>query len=319
MARPLNPNINVREATAEDLGEILEVCGSALGWSDPEFDRRLFTWKHLDNAFGKSLLLVAEDETGILAVRPFLRWRFRRGEEVVAAARAVDTATRPDAQGQGLFRTLTEWGLERLRDEGTGFVFNTPNNKSMPGYLKLGWVDAGPLHLGIGVAGPRHRPGAFARIARSRGAADKRSLPMGDVGEPIDVGLSLLRTPVQPSTLLRTDHDVASLQWRFRDGPLDYRWLPGPRRSGVVVRLRQRLEARELVVAAALGDGEPRSQRRAIRSAMKRLDADYCIGAPGTPGTVPVRRLGPTLALRSVTNSPSAADLGLDLGDIEVF
>lgn len=312
-------NVNIRSATDDDLDEIRSVCGAALGWSDPTFDSALFQWKHLDNAFGGSLLLVAEDESGILAVRPFMRWRFRKGSMKIDAARAVDTATRPDAQGQGLFRTLTTVGLERLEEEGTGFVFNTPNSKSLPGYLKLGWADVGPVPLGVGLASPRSNPLAVLRVAKSRVAAGKRSLPMDDLGESIEVGLEIIGDYEAKRSILSTDHDLETLRWRYAGGPIEYRFLPGLKQSGLVVRLRQRGEARELVVAATLGEPDERSHKLAIRDAMTRLRADHFIGGAGTPGTITAGRVGPTLALRPIHSEADASMFRWELGDIEVF
>ncbi len=79
----------------------------------------------------------------VIGFRMLLLWRFRRGDEAVTAVRAVDTATHPDHQGRGIFRALTTVAVDELRDEGVGFVFNTPNDQSRPGYLKMGWVDIG--------------------------------------------------------------------------------------------------------------------------------------------------------------------------------
>ena len=69
-------DVNLRSADADDIDSILSVCSAALGWTDPPWDRQLFTWKHELNPFGRSLVFVAEDETGILAVRTLMRWRF---------------------------------------------------------------------------------------------------------------------------------------------------------------------------------------------------------------------------------------------------
>jgi len=74
----------------------------------------------------------------------FLRWMFLRPEGGVATAvRAVDTATLPAAQGRGVFTRLTTTAVDELREQGVDFVFNTPNDRSRPGYLKMGWQVVG--------------------------------------------------------------------------------------------------------------------------------------------------------------------------------
>lgn len=317
-----------RLATNDELDEVVAVCASALGWSMPEFDRELFEWKHFDNAFGKSLLLVAADDSAdpgkrIKAVRPFMRWRFAHAagpglaSEVITAARAVDTATLPEAQGRGLFRQLTLAGLDHLAEENCGFVFNTPNDKSLPGYLKMGWTEAGAVRLGFGVSSPK----VARKLSRSRTAATKPSLPTPDLGISIEDALSLLdpATLTAPTTRLTTEHTIETLRWRYATGPITYRFLRATPTGGVVVRLRQRGEVRELVVAQVLGDVPARDIARHVRNAMDAVKADLCVSPPGLGKTVAVTALGPTLALRRLHHDVAGADFAWSPGDIELF
>ena len=316
---------NFREATSDDLDAILDVCSVALGWTDPTFDRALFTWKHLDNAFGRSLLLVAEDDDGIAAVRPFMRWHFHDSSgETVAAARAVDTATHPRAHRMGLFRSLTVEGLTRLTESGTAFIFNTPNEQSLSGYLKMGWVDAGNVEFGYRIASPISSPLSLTRLARARTKAEKRSIPTPELGISIEDGLALL-DPDEPcprpgiSQSLNTAHTLRTLRWRYGSAPMEYRFLPGPDKSGLIVRLRRRGAARELVVAERIGDLSNEKAGRSIRNVMRRVRADHAVGFGGLGGTVATDRPGPRLAIRAIERSPTRSDISFQVGDIEVF
>ena len=136
----------------------------SLGWTDEPRYRELFAWKHERNPFGPSLAWVVERGGRVVAVRLFMRWEFRRGGATLRAVRAVDTATHPDHQGRGLFTALTQHAVEACRTDGVAFVFNTPNEQSRPGYLKLGWREVGRLRTAV-------RPG---RPGRSR---DDRTKP----------------------------------------------------------------------------------------------------------------------------------------------
>ena len=79
-------------------------------------------------------------------------------EKAVAKLRAdlvaVDTATDPEHHGRGIFRALTTQGVERLADDGVAWVFNTPNDASRPGYLKMGWTAIGALPVSIVARSP---------------------------------------------------------------------------------------------------------------------------------------------------------------------
>ena len=85
-----------------------------------------------------------------IGLRAFMRWRFDATGQDVRAVRAVDTATHPDHQGRGIFSRLTSEAIDLLRGD-TDLIFNTPNEKSLPGYLKLGWriVGRAPVLLRI--------------------------------------------------------------------------------------------------------------------------------------------------------------------------
>ncbi len=116
-----------------------------------------------------------------MAFRALMRWEFVRGGVVLRAVRAVDTATDPEYQGRGLFRSLTMHGLEHVRAEGVDFVFNTPNTQSRPGYLKMGWREVGRLPAAVRFTGPG---GAVAAL-RSRVPADRWSQEL-TIGTSVD-------------------------------------------------------------------------------------------------------------------------------------
>jgi GNAT superfamily N-acetyltransferase len=118
--------------TEEDRPAILALLTKSLGWHDDPRYQALFEWKHDQNPFGRSPMWVACDGDRVVALRVFMRWQFRRGNETLRAVRAVDTATDPEYQGKGLFTALTLHGLDELRADGVDFVFNTPNAQSLP-------------------------------------------------------------------------------------------------------------------------------------------------------------------------------------------
>src|SRR3954454_8951437 len=124
------PDVIVRRAHPQDFPQILTLAAARLGGREREPNEDLFNWKHRDNPFGASPMWVAEVGGRLAGFRTFLRWEWDRGPGVsmARAVRAVDTATHPDFQGQGIFTKLTMAAVDELAAEGIDFVFNTPND-----------------------------------------------------------------------------------------------------------------------------------------------------------------------------------------------
>ena len=164
--RPLD--VEVRRATDDDLPAVLELAQAALGWRPDDPNDAFFRWKHLDNPVGRRPCgwRVDGDRRRRLPRVPAVAVRRRRTGDRATAVRAVDTATDPDHQGRGIFRRLTLGAVDELPAEGVDFVFNTPNDQSRPGYLKMGWQVVGRLPIAVR---PRSPASAY-RMARARTA-----------------------------------------------------------------------------------------------------------------------------------------------------
>ncbi len=314
--------LEVRRAAVDDRAGVLALVGRCLGWTADADDARLFAWKHEQSPFGASPSWVAVDADRIVGFRTFLRWEFERAGETVRAVRAVDTATDPDYRGRGIFRQLTLQALDELRAEGIAFVFNTPNDQSRPGYLKMGWQPVGRLPT---MVRPR-RLAALPRIAKARTAAQRWSEPIA-AGLPADRALAEADLPAllasQPAQSgLRTRRSAEYLRWRYASSPLAYRAITED--GGMALfRVRRRGSAREATVGDVLvPGGDHRLERRLLRAVARSAGVDYALrlGRPGA-GYVPLPRQGPLLTWCALaeTTPPSLAEWRLTLGDIELF
>ncbi|MGH9057609.1 MAG: GNAT family N-acetyltransferase [Acidimicrobiales bacterium] len=326
----LPPGITVRAATPEDDPAIVGLLCETLGWVDDARHRALFAWKHRENPFGPSPGWVALDELGLVGSRTFMRWSFTAGGERVSAVRAVDTATHPRARGKGVFRALTTRGVEEMTSAGVGWVFNTPNGQSAPGYLSMGWKEMGRLPLSVRPAGIK----ALRRLADARQPADLWSLPTiagEDAGSVLDDGDPLGELlDAQPGwSGVRTERAADYLRWRYGSGPVSYRAILGGAtvRDGVVFfRVRNRGPAREAVIADLLVPRGDRARRAAGRLCQRALDAsgaDYevTLGSRRPPGWLPLPRQGPLLTWRALAreDAPAVDEWALSTGDVELF
>lgn len=308
--------LDIRPMTDADRPAVLELCRATLDWDDDPRFGELFAWKHDRNAFGPSYAWVATDAGRVVGLRTFMRWRFRRGDEVLHATRAVDTATHPDHQGRGLFRAMTLHGLDEMRADGVDLVFNTPNAKSLPGYRSMGWQVVGRPATVTAVAAPS----SLVRLARSRVPASLWSEPSTigvDAAAWLDTGPTL-HPHGGHDRELRTDRTEAYLRWRYGDGPVTYRAVSGPEGTAVV-RVRRRGATTELVLADTFGT-PPHGPVTLLRLA----GCNHALGL-GRPdwrhGLMPAPGQGPILTWRGVNRQamPPPANWALSLGDVELL
>ena len=134
----------MRAAGESDREAIVALARSALGWEAGDRPAEFFSWKHDQNPFGPSPMWVAEDDGDVVGFRTFLRWEFVDGDGVCASGAGGRHGHPPRPPGQGHLHPPHAAAPRRVEAEGVDFVFNTPNDKSRPGYLKMGWEQLGP-------------------------------------------------------------------------------------------------------------------------------------------------------------------------------
>ena len=274
---------------------MLELLRVSLG--EPPLLRRTpewFAWKHFQNPFGPSLILVAESDGEIVGLRAFMRWELLTpGGAPLRCVRAVDTATHPDHQRKGIFRRLTLAALDLAEEEGVELIFNTPNRHSGAGYLAMGWVQVGD----IGVMVRPHplrvlsRPSAD-HLPDPAGFVDAR--PFGPAPEP--------EVEDRAPRGLRTPRSSDYVCWRFGAHPTArYLRVDLPGAGSAILRPNHRGRWRELVVSDLLG---PRPGALA-RAAVRRSRAGYLVAwfSRGSPERRAALRAGllPVPGVRALT------------------
>ena len=292
------------------------------------------TWKHEQNPFGASPAWVAVDRRrgrrasarscgGIRAPRRPAR----------AAVRAVDTATAPAHQGKGIFRTLTTTAVEEMTAEGVDLVFNTPNDNSRPGYLRMGWSTVGRLPLVARVGG------IAERAAHAHLAGPGRALAGRDRRPGTDAAALLARPPRRRRCSTRSGRRAVFaprarreyLRWRYGLPALGYRAIALDDDPGAGSRCSACAAAakrwRPGSPTCSCPNGAARRERGSCCAPSRReTGADYAVrvGRPevARPGTSRSRaRARSSRGARSPTARRSArlADLDFALGDVELL
>ncbi|MFV0524526.1 MAG: GNAT family N-acetyltransferase [Acidimicrobiales bacterium] len=334
--------ILVRRAAPEEFSQVIAVCGQALGWAGGRTDEAFFRWKHEQNPFGPSpiWLAVDGDEPGrpIVGVRAMMRWRLTAPDGTSwPVVRAVDTATLPAYQGRGIFRRLTTAAVDDLTAAGVRAVFNTPNDRSRPGYLKLGWRLVGRVPVVARLRlGPSGGPSTVVALVRSRVAAERwgeRTTVGVDPADafapsgPLGRALRSARPPRGWATSLGVDY----LRWRTGFPALACRLVtlgPGVDDGFIVFRLRRRGRLRQLSLLHTVVTPTSRRLRPAIGALMAETGADVVLAAGSGPaasalgqGMAPLPGAGPRLTWRPLASAtvPGRRGLALDLGTVELF
>lgn len=338
-------DLSLRPVAPDELPAVAELLRISLAKGEAPRSAEYMRWKHLESPFGPSPMWVATANDALVGLRAFQSWSWESGHATLRAVRPVDTATHPEWRRRGIFKRLTLGMLEASR-ETYDFVYNTPNEQSRPGYLKMGWVDVAKLGLWW-------RPLRALRLASRleqvrRGYASPVVPPLADDGSVarlvalpgLDTFLGALHANEQR---LHTPRSRAYLTWRYLDIPgfqyqARYR-VRGIEGAIVVYRRRARRGLDETSIVEVLVGAGRRSEedaRALLRAIARESESDHLMAAAAprsaeldvldaswflpTPPAIGIRLTARAFADKHVVPPPAqAASWRLQLGDLEVF
>ncbi len=323
----------IRPATEADKPNIIALLKQSLGESTIPKSEALWSWKHEQNPFGASYVLVAEEDGMLVGLRAFMQWQWQWNNKTYHAIRAVDTATHPAYQGKGIFKKLTLQQAEACKQEGVHFVFNSPNEQSKPGYLKMGWVEQGKMPLKIKLLFP-------SAVASFINRNKERNLPAQIWNIPLvpDIDERITRQEAL-STVLSKEY----LAWRYAQNPLfTYQYFTDNKQFFIVTRIKPHTYVTELRIVdfVLLNDnGNSRQVAGAIKKQLFKFCREQNIGFITLSGQqyrffkiyfnwmgiLPVKAIGPIITLKNL-NMDGRFDSLLNtenwcysLGDMELF
>ncbi len=314
--------MNIRKATEKDIPEIVGVLKASLGEKDLALSEEIWRYKHVLNPFGRSIVLIAEEDKKIVGVRAFMRWQWYNGDKMFSCFRAVDTATHPDYQGKGIFKKLTLKALELAKEERAAFIFNTPNEKSRPGYLKMGWKIAGKIQVGISPAF-----NSFWKL--------KKNIPDYDINyQTSNVEIEKLCKEWNMELIgkkIFTKKSVNYLKWRYENNPLKKYEVFAASSFYMAGYIKYHKGIKELRIVECIytGDVANKEIHKNIRRWSSKFGAQVIsyspkivkLKAPAIKGN-----FGPISTVREITLSPDEKDICFltenwcySLGDLELF
>ncbi len=310
----------IRAPHEEDTAVIIELLQLSLGESKLKKTREIWDFKHNENPFGVSPVFLAEENTILVGVRAFMQWRWQLGEVVWTSYRAVDTGTHPDFQGRGIFKKLTLHALSYVMQLGDCFVFNTPNDQSRPGYLKMGWQEVAKIKVAI-------LPISVFSLAY---LFYKRKYGNSISEFQLDELCRIYNSNLQSKNVLFTPKSAAYLKWRYEENPLqDYIVVSSPDYY-VAMYVKKHRFFNELRVVETISVFDAK-----IRSSLRRVISQYAFQNGCLLITTSDKELfffriygsyGPILTFKSLTHSENFTKISLDinnwsysLGDLELF
>lgn len=315
--------MTIRPSTPSDIPNIITLLKSSLGESLMPKSEDYWQWKHIDNPFGASPVWVAEEEGQLIGVRAFMQWSWQKEGKVYRAIRAVDTATDPRHQGKGIFKKLTLGLLEQCKAEGIDLVFNTPNNQSKPGYLKMGWEEAGKLPIQLSFKKPFN-----ILIAKLKGAQETRFLELKNAEEfSLNKALTHFNFNFNKSENWHTAYSLKYLKWRYSDIPIIPYYAHYNEEACCIFRLKAGALGIELRVCDTFGPES--ATEKLLQHVYKNCSFDYMsingFSTISLPGLIKRKmNIGPdvtirTLAQEEVDEFQQFKHWQPSLGDLEVF
>lgn len=342
------------------LSSLLKTLTSSLKGSSETTQKTesFWKWKHQSSPFGPSWGIAAVDpETEEIAgLRVLLNWHLINEEgEKARAVRAVDTATHPDYRRMGIFSMLTQNAIEALTKEGVDIIFNTPNNLSKPGYIKMGWEEVGrwPVYLNL------QRPVSFVfGLIKGKIFTPSKTTPIWkEVYSPEVLSFNQLLESFGTSRLSaffshidenassvkgwRTPRSFDYVRWRYGEHPaIDYGFVAirnGEDLSGLaVLRRNRRFGMKEMILADLFleaGEATEEAAHRLLKNAKRFSRSDYMIAHYNlhTPELKFLRRArfvkasdqGMDFTVRALASSANRFNRqeqwNLSLGDLEMF
>lgn len=285
--------LNILPYRSDQADAIVELMNVALGRTDEVTrDVAYWRWKHELNPFGTSLVLLGELDGRLVGMRSFLRWRLSCGDQMLEAAKPVDTVTHPDYQRRGIFSQLTRAAIEQAREHQVALLFNTPNANSLPGYLKLGWKPIAELPIRMSLCRPMRAALRMARRPATKLEFDRSEFVDASVVTAAEAVQRLEAVwsntgwkPPEVQQAWRTPRTLEFLRWRYTQHPHQAYFACLDETDGMLtgvafVRCGYRRSVRELMVCDLLWN---QSQGwdgldRLLRSVRRTCRADWLVG-----------------------------------------
>jgi len=310
----------IRNATPKDIPAIVALLQLSLGESLIKKSSESWNYKHVDNPFGVSQVLLAFEGDILVGVRAFMKWQWQLGDEVWNAYRAVDTATHPDYQGKGIFKKLTLQALDEIKKEGETFVFNTPNNNSRPGYLKMGWQIIDAIELAVVPTILYAIPYFFLKVKLENAISTAQ----------LNQLCNTYNRDLSEKKVIFTPKSSAYLKWRYEENPLQDYVIFSSNDCYTVFYIKRHGLFNELRVVETIGSNQKQHLKKMKKAILSYAFQKKCWVITTANKDLFSRKIygkfGPKLTIKTLVKDHSFINTAFavknwnySLGDLELF
>lgn len=137
--------IHIRPYTANDAPGVREVLEATYGAKATP--AAVYDWWSLGYAPEAHGFMVAESGGRIVGVQPMELFPYSDGDLALRGGMLTGVAVHPEFQRRGIFMELVQACEAAAWRQGAAFVTTMPNERSRPGFIKMGYVDLGRRRL----------------------------------------------------------------------------------------------------------------------------------------------------------------------------
>ena len=200
-------------------------------------------WEYLQNPAGEAIVTVAKDDENTVGQYIAIPVKIQHGPIYIKGSLSLNTLTKSDYQGKGLFPSMAREAFSRCKTVGVDFTFGFPNASSFGGFIsKLNFKHIGNLPLYIL---PLNFIKAIFHFLFK--GTNKRNVELDIIFNDVQSLITVLDLNVDGKSLTHflgdfyrrnkfvTTRSVEWLKWRYVDIPIRKYTLLKETRNGVIV------------------------------------------------------------------------------------
>jgi GNAT superfamily N-acetyltransferase len=199
----------------------------------PICNESFLQWQYFENPCGEAVIICARDKfsNALVAVYIVNPVEINFGIEKRKGALSLNTFTRKDFRGKGLFPIMAKACYESAKQKGAQFIIGFPNQSSYSGFIKkLGFSDLGnvnymfkPINVGgiltqklFKITKQITKPSLFS--SKFNKGVEIREINIADLADK--ESLTIFFDSIKREGTIHTNRSIEYLKWRYINNPL---------------------------------------------------------------------------------------------------